>query len=114
MIAPDHEDAQQAGWAPARNLGSVPTPPNRDQTSQRHAGAIAMLESKAGVDFHHAYLGYEVKCDRAVIDVVKNRLLAAPKDPGLRAFLEWLLPAFEQHVAHTEMLANKLGANVSM
>lgn len=109
MVATDHEAVQQAWRDMAKNLGIIPAPPESDLSAERLAKMVALLQSKSGAEFDKVYLQHEIEFHQSVIDAIKGTLLPAIKNEQFRALVNQALPAFEMHLAHTKMVANKLG-----
>lgn len=109
MVAVDHLAVQQMARELATKLDIIPTPPDNDTSAEALAKTVALLQSKSGVDFDRAYLQHEVVFHQSVIDAVKKTLLPAIQNEQLRALVDKVLPAFEQHLAHTKAAAKKLG-----
>ena len=109
MVASDHVAVQQMGRDLAAKLEIVPTPPDHDTSVADQAKAVAMLQSKTGVEFDKAYLQYEVAFHQSVVDAIKGTLLPAIKNDELKKLMQSVLPGFEQHLAATRAVARKLG-----
>lgn len=109
MVATDHVAVQQMGRDLAKKLELMPTPPDNDTSVADCARAVALLQSKTGVDFDKAYLHYEVTFHQSVVDAVKKTLLPAIKNDELRNLINAVLPGFEHHLAATKAVAMKMG-----
>lgn len=109
MVVTDHEHVQHLGREVAREMGVVPLPPDNDKSVENQAKALAMMESKSGVEFDKAYLLHEIAFHQSVIDAIQDSLLPAAKDARLKALIEKVLPGFQHHLAATKSAAKKLG-----
>lgn len=109
MVVADHEHAQHLGREVAHEMGVVPLPPDNDKSVENQAKALAMLESKTGVEFDKAYLLHEITFHQSVIDAIQSSLMPAAKDVRLKELIEKVLPGFQHHLAATKAAAKKLG-----
>ena len=109
MVATDHEGVQQAWRDLAKKLGIIPAPPESDTRAEKLAKMVALLQSKSGAEFDKVYLQHEMEFHQSVIDAIKGTLLPAINNEQFRALVTEALPAFEMHLAHTKMVAKKLG-----
>jgi putative membrane protein len=109
MVATDHETVQQMGRDLARKIGVIPTPPDHDGSLEAQAKAFAVLQSKSGAEFDHAYLRHEIAFHQSVIDAVKGTLLLAIANAEFKALVQKVLPGFEHHLAATKEAARQLG-----
>ncbi len=109
MVATDHEAVQQSWRDLAKKLGIIPTPPSDDASAERLAKTVALLQSKSGAEFDKAYLKHELVFHQSVIEAIKGTLLPAIKNEQFRTLVTQALPAFEHHLAHTKVVAKKLG-----
>jgi putative membrane protein len=85
-------------------------PADRHAAAVNHDKTLAALGPLTGAAFDKAYLKHEVAFHRAAIDAVKTVLLPAAKCAALKEHLTTVLPAFEQHFSHTQMMAKEVGA----
>jgi putative membrane protein len=109
-VASDHLGVRQAAWALATQCGVTPSlPASRASNASEHDAKLKSLLLLRGDAFDRAYVRHEVAFHHAAIDAVRGMLLPAAKCPALQAHLQQVLPAFEQHLEHTEMLAHELG-----
>lgn len=108
MVARDHEAVQQMWRDLAKKLGIIPAPPQNDATAEKLAKTVALLQSKSGVEFDKIYLQHEIVFHQSVIDAIKGTLLPAIKNEKFRALVRQALPGFEQHLAETRAVAEKL------
>jgi putative membrane protein len=110
-VSSDHLGVRQAAQGLATSCKvSATLPAVRAQAAMEHDRKMIELMALRGAAFDDAYLQYEIAFHRAAIDAVKTVLLPAAKCPALQAHLRQVLPAFEQHLAHTELLAKTLAA----
>jgi putative membrane protein len=110
-VATDHAGVRQVAFALGTTCKVTPsTPAERNAAAAEHAQVIMRLEALKGAAFDKAYLQHEVAFHRAAIAAVRGTLLPAASCADLKAHLKTVLPAFEEHLAHTERLARELGA----
>jgi putative membrane protein len=106
-VATDHLGVRQAAEEIAAQCGVAPV-----LSAARRADAIVHDKTMATLlplkdsAFDRAYLSHEVTFHRAAIEAVTSVLLPAAKCPALKTHLQQVLPAFQQHLAHTETLAH--------
>lgn len=107
-VASDHTGVRRAAYDLAEKCSSPPSlPPARNAAAIEHADALAELLKLQGAQFDKEYLKREVAFHRAAIAAVKTTLIPAAHCAELKAHLQMVLPAFEQHLAQTEALAAK-------
>lgn len=109
MVVNDHSEVQHLGRELAHKLDVVPLPPDNDRSVENQAKALALLDSKSGVEFDKAYLLHEIAFHQSVIDAIQTSLLPAAKSPQLKALIEKVLPGFQHHLSATKAAAKKLG-----
>lgn len=109
MVVNDHGHAQHMGREVAHTLGIVPLPPDNDKSVENQAKALAMLESKSGVEFDKAYLLHEIAFHQSVIEAIQATLLPAAKHAQIKELITKVLPGFQHHLAATKAAAKKLG-----
>jgi putative membrane protein len=66
------------------------------------------LSSKSGAAFDKAYIDNEVAYHKAVIDAIKNVLVPDTDNAELKQLLNDVLPAFNTHLEHAQMLQKKM------
>jgi putative membrane protein len=66
------------------------------------------LSSKSGAAFDKAYVDNEVAYHKAVIDAIKNVLVPDTDNAELKQLLNDVLPAFNTHLEHAQMLQKKM------
>lgn len=108
MLVRDHEAVRKMGRDLAKRLGVTPTPPADSSSAVAHAKAMAMLRSKSGADFDHAFLRHEVAFHKGVIDAVQSTLLPAIRNAELKALVEKVAPAFQAHMMAADNLDKQL------
>jgi putative membrane protein len=108
-VASDHVAVRQQAYALAGEC-KVPVvlPSERDAAAVEHGKAMTHLLSLDGGTFDKAYAQNEAAFHRSAIDAVRTTLLPAATCPALKAHLSQALPAFEHHLAQTEMVERKL------
>lgn len=110
-VATDHLAVRQAAYQLAAQCKLTPMlSDDRLDAARIHDRDLSSLLPLHGIAFDKAFLAYEVAFHRTAIDTVKELLLPATKCPELQSHFKQALPAFEQHFAHTEMLATELHA----
>jgi putative membrane protein len=110
-VSAAHLGVRQTAFALATQCKVTPElPTTRQAAAIEHDKVLSGLMSKSGEAFDAAYLKHEVAFHRAAIDAVKTALLPAATCPALQAHFKAVLPAFEEHLSHTEMLATQKGA----
>ena len=111
MVATDHEAVQQSWRDLAKKLGIIPAPPENDMSAEKLAKMVELLQSKSGAEFDKVYLQHEIVFHQSVINAIKSTLLPAIQNEQFRVLVNQALPAFEMHLAHTKIVAKKLGVN---
>ena len=87
------------------------TPKDNAVSKQYAANAketVKMLNSKTGKAFDKAYVDNEVTYHKAVIAAVKSVLIAQAQNAELKALLEKVVPIFETHLHHAEMVQSQM------
>ena len=62
------------------------------------------LRAKSGKDFDKAYIDNEVAYHKAVIGVINNLLIPQSQNAELKKLLQDVLPTFNSHLEHAEMI----------
>lgn len=62
------------------------------------------LRAKSGKDFDKAYIDNEVAYHKAVIAAINTLLIPQSQNAELKKFLQDVLPAFNTHLEHAEMV----------
>ena len=107
-VSEAHLGVRQSAFALAVQCKVTPAlPALRQEAAMNHDKALSTLMSKSGAAFDTAYVSHEVAFHRAAIDAVKTTLLPAAKCAALQTHLKDVLPAFENHLSQTELLANR-------
>jgi putative membrane protein len=107
-IFSDHTGVRQAAYELAAKCSAQPSlPPWREGAAVEHAKSLEQLLTLHAAQFDQEYLSREVAFHRAAIAAVKTTLIPAAHCAELKAHLQSVLPAFEQHLAQTESLAAK-------
>lgn len=110
-VATDHLGVRQGAFALAEKCKVTPVlPAERNAVAVEHNKTMTKLLALKGGEFDKAYMQYEVEFHRAAIDAVRSALLPAASCPELKAHFKEVLPAFEHHLSHTEMVARDIGA----
>jgi len=105
----DHTAVLNAAVELVTRLGV--TPVNNDlvavlsKQSQEHE---ANLKTLSGAAFDKTYIDHEVAYHEAVIGVIKNQLIPGAQNQELKDTLISVLPAFDAHLKHCQMIQSKL------
>ena len=105
----DHNAVLDAAVALVTRLGV--TPVNNDlvatlaEQSRVHE---ANLKTLSGIAFDKAYIDHEVAYHQAVIGVINDQLIPGAKNQELKDTLISVVPAFEAHLNHCQMIQKKL------
>ena len=62
------------------------------------------LRAKSGKDFDRAYIDNEVAYHKAVIAAINDLLIPQSQNAELKKFLQDVIPAFNAHLEHAEMV----------
>ena len=87
------------------------TPKENSLSQKLNSDAAATrksLSSKTGAAFDKAYVDNEVAYHKAVIDAIKNVLVPDTDNAELKQLLNDVLPAFNTHLEHAQMLQKKM------
>jgi putative membrane protein len=110
-VASDHLGVRQTAQTLAGQCKVSPLLPEARRTvAIEHDKVMAALLPLKDAAFDKAYLQHEVAFHRAAIDAINAVLLPSARCAQLQAHLKAILPAFQQHLAHTEMLARAFDA----
>lgn len=113
-MADDHTAIIAQAGALAKQLGVTPKDNAVSQKLLSDAETIKKsLNSKSGKAFDKAYIDNEVLYHKAVIGAVETLLIPETENTELKALLTNVLPALKVHLAHAEMVQNKLFARKS-
>jgi putative membrane protein len=110
-VSSDHLHVRQGVQTLAFQCNVTPVlPAERNSAMKDHGQFMIALAALKGAAFDKAYLEHEVAFHRAAIDAVRTALLPASQCPALKAHFKEVLPAFDNHLAHAEALAEENGA----
>jgi len=113
-VSSDHLGVRQAAQSLATKCNVTPAlPTDRNAAMNEHGQALTTLSSLKGAAFDKAYLEHEVAFHRGAINAIRTVLLPASTCPALQAHFKEILPALEQHLAHTEELAKEKGVKIN-
>ena len=113
-MADDHAAIIAQAAALAKKLGVTPKDNAVSQKLLSDAESVEKsLNSKSGKAFDKAYIDNEVLYHKAVIGAVETLLIPETENSELKALLTNVLPALKVHLAHAEMVQNKLFARKS-
>jgi putative membrane protein len=87
------------------------TPVNNDLVftlSEQSKNHEAHLKTLSGPAFDKAYIDHEVTYHQAVIGVIEQQLIPSAHNAELKALLVSVLPAFNAHLQHCQMIQKEL------
>ncbi len=105
----DHQSVLDSAVKLVTRLGV--TPENNDLVhalAKQSGEHEAKLKTLSGRAFDKLYIDHEVAYHKAVIGVVKNQLIPGAQNKELKNTLVSVLPAFDAHLAHCEMIQKSL------
>lgn len=105
----DHQAVINQATALAKKLNVTP----KDNAVSKKLLADAantkkMLSAKSGKAFDKAYIDNEVGYHQAVISTIKDLLIPEAQNAELKQLLQNVLPAFQTHLEHAQMIQKKL------
>ncbi|MGV6852382.1 MAG: DUF4142 domain-containing protein [bacterium] len=105
----DHSAVLDAAVALVTKLGVTPVNNELVATlaSQSQAHEKQLL-SLSGKDFDKSYIDHEVAYHKAVIGVIKTQLIPSAQNAELKDMLVNVLPAFEAHLKHCQMIQSQI------
>lgn len=104
-MANDHKAVIDQATALVKKLGVTPKDNSVSQQLMVDAEKTKKtLQTKTGKDFDKAYADNEVAYHKAVISAVKDLLIPQTENQELKDLLHSILPAFNAHLEHAEML----------
>jgi putative membrane protein len=106
-VVSDHLKVRQAALALATQCSIVPAlPAARLAIAMKHDEELTTLLRLHDKTFDEHYLQHDLAFHREAIDTVRNTLLPSARCTALVSHLTAVLPAFEEHLAHTQALAD--------
>ncbi len=107
-MATDHQAVLDKATALVTKLGVTP----KDNALSRQLMASAnqtteMLREKKGRAFDKAYIDNEVAYHKAVTSALNGRLVPESQNSELKDLLQSVVPAFNAHLEHAQMLQKK-------
>lgn len=101
----DHQGVIDQAVALVTKLGVTPQDNDVSKSLSSDASKTRdLLESKKGKAFDKAYIDNEVAYHKAVLGALKDLLIPNSSNSELKGFLQAILPAFEAHLKHAEMV----------
>lgn len=110
-MANDHQAVIEQASALASKLGV--TPKENAVSSGLLADAAAtrkVLALKSGIEFDRAYINNEVTYHQNVISAIKDLLIPEAENKELKALLNDVLPAFDAHLEHAQMVQKQIAS----
>jgi putative membrane protein len=107
-MATDHKAVIDQAVALVTKLNVTPKDNALSQQLQSDAQKTEKsLDAKSGRAFDKAYIDNEVAYHKAVIEVVKSRLIPEAQNNELKDLLQNVLPALKAHLGHAEMVQKR-------
>ncbi len=107
----NHESVVKAATKLAKKLDV--TPQSSDLSKQLQSNAKkerSKLRSKSGKAFNKAYIDNEVAYHKAVINLVKDKLIPQASNDQLKNLLKKAVPMFKGHLQYAESLQKSLSS----
>ncbi len=105
----DHTAVLNSAVALVTKLGVTPVNNQLVATlAEQSRNHEANLKSLSGSAFDKSYIDHEVAYHQAVINVIENQLIPAAQNNELKALLVSVLPAFNAHLAHCQMIQKQI------
>ncbi len=105
----DHNAVLDSAVALVTKLGVTPVNNGLVATlAEQSSNHEANLRTLSGTAFDQSYINHEVAYHKAVIDVIENQLIPAAQNEELKALLISVIPAFNAHLAHCQMIQNQI------
>ena len=109
-----HKGLEQQARDLAKKLNMTPTPPEEAPLGQAHSAALRALKATTGEKFDSVYIANEVAYHAGAINILRDTLVPAIKDPQLKAAVMAAVPAFQAHLAASQKLATKYHVQTGM
>lgn len=103
MIVEDHEPVRQKARQIAAVAGLKPS-----VSTASESDVLAKLQSQTGAAFDRAYIDHELPFSKNFISKLRAEIIPAVSNAKLKAYLESLVPKFEEHLMHIEHSAMRL------
>jgi putative membrane protein len=91
----------------ATRLNITPTPPKEAPLGPAHADALRKLKTTTGEKFDRVFVANEVAYHAGSIEILRDTLAPAIKNPELKAAVLAAVPAFQAHLIASQRLAAK-------
>jgi putative membrane protein len=98
----------------AKSLNMTPTPPKNAPLGRAHYDALRELKATTGEKFDSVFIANEVAYHAGAIDILRDSLAPAIKNPQLKAAVNAAVPAFQAHLAASQKLATEYHVQTSM
>lgn len=109
-----HKGLLKQARALAKKLKMTPTPPKEAPLGQAHYNALRELKATTGEKFDSVFIANEVAYHSGAIDILRDSLVPAIKNPELKAAVNAAVPAFQAHLAASQKLATKYHVQTTM
>ncbi|WP_427912386.1 DUF4142 domain-containing protein [Ramlibacter sp. MMS24-I3-19] len=111
QMVTDHTAVNKSATELVTKLHVKPEPSDTSKSLKKGGDEnMAKLKKLKGAAFDKAYVDNEVTYHQAVIDAVDKTLIPSAKNADLKALLEKVRPALEQHLEHAKHLQSQLGS----
>src|SRR5919201_5593974 len=109
-----HKGLQQQTQDLAKRLNMTPTPPKKAPLGRAHSAALRELKATTGKKFDRVFIANEVAYHAGAINILRDTLVPAIKNPELKAAVTAAVPAFQAHLAASQNLATKYHVQTGM
>lgn len=109
-----HKGLLQQAQDLAKKLNMTPTPPKEAPLGQAHSDALRELKATTGEKFDSVFIANEVAYHAGAINILRDTLVPAIKNPQLKAAVNAAVPAFQAHLSASQKLATKYHVQTSM
>ena len=110
QMVTDHTAVNKSATDLVTKLKVKPEPSDTSKSLKKGGDEnLAKLKKLKGAEFDKAYVANEVTYHQAVIDAVDKTLIPSAKNADLKALLEKVRPALQQHLDHAKHLQSQLG-----
>ena len=109
QMVDDHTAVNKQATELAKKLKLTPQANDTSAKLKKDGEAnVAKLNKLSGKEFDKQYIATEVSYHQAVIDAVDKTLLLSAKNEELKALIEKVRPALQQHLDHAKQLQSQL------
>ncbi len=109
-----HKGLLQQAQDLAKSLNMTPTPPKEAPLGRAHSNALRELKATKGEKFDSIFIANEVAYHAGAIEILRDTLVPAIKNPQLKAAVNAAVPAFQAHLAASQKLATKHHVQTAM